>query len=102
MVSQKSLSHSSRIVYAAPSLRPFVVPSSSRFLALFLAISETSLALVKAARGGLDGGDGIPVVATSGIPLCPCDELVIVKRARSRCMLTVRPGSGVVVTLQHR
>jgi len=33
-------------------------------------MSASSLAEVSAARGGLDGGEGIPE-ATSGIPLCP-------------------------------
>lgn len=69
MVSQKSLSHSSRMWYAAPSLRLFLMPSLSRFLVGFL-MSASSLAEVSAARGGLDGGEGIPE-ATSGIPLCP-------------------------------
>ena len=57
MVSQKSLSHSSRMIYAAPSLRLFFLPSISRFLVGFLDKSAISLADVKAARGGLDGGD---------------------------------------------
>ena len=33
-------------------------------------MSASSLAEVRAARGGLDGGEGIPE-RTSGIPLCP-------------------------------
>jgi len=33
-------------------------------------MSAISLEEVRAARGGLDGGDGIPETA-SGIPLCP-------------------------------
>jgi len=42
------------------------------------------LAHVRAARGGLDGGDGNPEEGTSGAPLCP-----------------VRARSGVVKALQH-
>lgn len=43
------------------------------------------MADVKAARGGLDGGEGRPEEGTSGIPLCP-----------------VSPGSGVMESGQHR
>lgn len=73
------------MVCAAPSLRPLGRPSNSRLRDLFFEISASSLADVKAARGGLDGGEGMPEEGTSGIPLCP-----------------VRPGSGVVESLQHR
>jgi hypothetical protein len=83
MVSQKSLSHSSRMRYAAPPLLLLFLPSDSRFLVPELLGSEmsaSSLADVRAARGGLDGGEGIPEIPrTSGKPQCPAG-----------------PGSGVV------
>lgn len=47
-------------------------------------MSASSLADVRAARGGLDGGEGSPEEGTSGIPLCP-----------------VGARSGVVKALQH-
>lgn len=40
---------------------------------LALGVSASSLVAVRAARGGLEGGDGSPVEGTSGIPLGPCD-----------------------------
>lgn len=85
---------------------------------------------VKAASGGLDGGDGYPEL-TSGIPLCPCSAAQVVSisllllrvvllnddRRRLRILsvvyyilmgkkeereeLTVRAGSGVVEALQQ-
>ena len=90
MVSQKSLSHSSRMWYAAPSLRLFLLPSVSRFLVLDFEMSASSLAEVRAARGGEDGGEGIPELIASGIPL---EELVL-------CFLEERragsePGLGL-------
>jgi hypothetical protein len=89
MVSQKSLSHSSRMWYAAPSLRLFLLlPSvASRFLVVLdFEMSASSLAEVRAARGGLDGGEGIPwIPRTSGKPPCPAG-----------------PGSGVVESGQTR
>lgn len=71
MVSQKSLSHSTRMLNAAPSLRLFLLPSNSRFLFVFLEMSASSLADVSAARGGLEGGDSQGFPRTSGKPLCP-------------------------------
>lgn len=57
--------------YVAPPLRPFRLPLLSRCLdEVFFLMSAISLEEVRAARGGLDGGDGIPETA-SGIPLCP-------------------------------
>jgi len=58
------------MVYAAPSLRLFLLPSLSRFRFGFLEVSARALAEVSAARGGDDGGEGSPEL-TSGIPLCP-------------------------------
>lgn len=43
----------------------------------------------RAARGGLDGGDGSPVEGTSGIPLGPCE-------ARSAVVEALELGPGVV------
>lgn len=43
---------------------------------------------MRAARGGLDGGDGSPEEGTSGIPLCPCGEGSAVVQAAE--------GGGVV------
>jgi hypothetical protein len=49
-------------------------------------MSASSLAEVRAARGGLDGGEGIPwIPRTSGKPLCPAG-----------------PGSGVVESGETR
>ena len=70
MFSQKSLSHSPDMVYAAPSLRLLRLISLSYCRFGFLAISASSLADVRAARGGLDGGVRYPE-PTSGIPLGP-------------------------------
>jgi hypothetical protein len=39
---------------------------------------------VRAARGGLDGGDGSPVEGTSGIPLGPCETRSAVVEALQR------------------
>jgi len=99
MVSQKSLSHSSRMVYAAPSLRLFLMPSLSRFLELVWGVSASSLAEVRAARGGLDGGEGIPE-ATSGIPLCPAGagSGVVETRKSRRAVDAVRRGENVGLT----
>lgn len=58
------------MVYAAPSLRLFLLSSLSRFRFEFFDMSASSLAEVSAARGGLEGGEGNPEL-TSGIPLCP-------------------------------
>jgi len=65
--------HSYRMVYAAPSLRLLVLrPSISRFWAGCLEKSASSLAVVKAARGGLDGGESQRLLwRTSGKPLGP-------------------------------
>jgi len=85
MVSQKSLSHSSRMVYAAPSLQLFLLPSLSRFLdELVLEMNASSLAEVRAARGGLDSGEGIPegFPRTSGKPLHPAGPGSAVVKAR--------------------
>ena len=57
------------MVYAAPSLRFLDLPRAPRFIDEW-SINANSLADVKAARGGLDGGDMDPE-RTSGIPLCP-------------------------------
>ena len=43
-----------------------------RLLFFALGVSANSLVDVRAARGGLDGGEGSPVEGTSGIPLGPC------------------------------
>jgi len=48
-------------------------------------MSASSLAFVKAARGGLDGGDSQGFSRASGIPLCPAGA-----------------GSGVMESLDHR
>jgi hypothetical protein len=42
------------------------------------------LVVVRAARGGLDGGDGSPVEGTSGIPLGPCEPRSAVVEALQR------------------
>jgi hypothetical protein len=69
--------------YAAPPLLLLFLPSDSRLFVpelLDLEMSASSLADVRAARGGLDGGEGIPEIPrTSGKPQCPAG-----------------PGSGVV------
>lgn len=59
------------MVYVAPSLRLLLLPSASRFLEDEMSVS--SFAEEMAARGGLDGGEGIPEDAprTSGKPLGP-------------------------------
>jgi len=85
MISQKSLSHSSWMVYAAPSLRLFLLPPLSRFLdELVLEMNASSLAEVRAARGGLDGGEGIPegFPRTSGKPPYPTGPGSAVVKAR--------------------
>lgn len=54
-----------------------------------LGVSASSLVAVRAARGGLWGGDGSPVEGTSGIPLGPCET-------RSAVMETLQRGRGRV------
>ena len=61
---------------------------------LLFALAVTASWLVdvsRAARGGLDGGDGSPVEGTSGIPLGPCDARSAVVEA-----LELHLGPGVV------
>lgn len=67
------LGGSYRMVYAAPSLRLLVLrPSISRVWVGCLEKSASSLAVVKAARGGLDGGESQRLLwRTSGKPLGP-------------------------------
>lgn len=86
MVSQKNLSHSSLIWSVAPPRRLLrlgaaVLAAELRF---FLGVSASSLSLVMAARGGLDGGDGSPEKGTSGIPLCPGSHRSAVVEALER------------------
>lgn len=85
--------------YAAPSLRPVLLPSLSRFRVWFLEMSASSLAEVSAARGGLDGGDEIPEL-TSGIPLCPAGagSGVVETGERRRAVDDVRRGENVGLT----
>lgn len=59
-------------------------------------MSASSLAEVKAARGGLDGGDGNPEEPTSGIPLCPCTVVSRQLRVRGEGTRTAGAGSGVM------
>jgi hypothetical protein len=51
---------------------------------LALGVSASWLVVVRAARGGLDGGDGSPVEGTSGIPLGPCEPRGAVVQASER------------------
>lgn len=51
---------------------------------LALGVSVSSLVGVRAARGGLEGGDGSPVEGTSGIPLSPCGARSAVVEALQR------------------
>lgn len=53
-----------------------------------------------AARGGLDGGDGIPETATSGIPLGPCGHRSAVMEAlqRRRRVDDVATGEDIDLT----
>jgi len=101
MFSQKSLSHSSRMAYAAPSLRLFVLPLTSRFFDELL-VSASSLADVKAARGGLDGGEINPE-RTSGIPLCPAGagSGVVESREARRGIDDIAAGEDVGLSTNH-
>lgn len=49
-----------------------------------LGVSASWLVVVRAARGGLEGGDGSPVEGTSGIPLGPCEPRSAVVQALQR------------------
>jgi hypothetical protein len=73
-----------RMVYAAPSLRLlFLRPSISRFWIGCFEKSASSLAVVKAARGGLEGGESQRLLwRTSGKPLGPCTALVLACASR--------------------
>ena len=51
---------------------------------LALGVSASWLVVVRAARGGLDGGDGSPVEGTSGIPLGPGETRSAVVEALQR------------------
>lgn len=83
----------------APPLRPLLLllPLVARLpdvddLLLLFALAVTASWLVdvsRAARGGLDGGDGSPVEGTSGIPLGPCE-------ARSAVVEALELGPGIV------
>jgi len=85
MVSQKNLSHSSLIWSVAPPRRRLRLA----WLALLARLLDgfgwraSSLEAVRAARGGLEGGEGNPEMGTSGIPLGPGN-----------------PGSAVVKALE--
>lgn len=78
-VSQKSLSHSPVMVYAAPPLRAVPLRLEIADVAGFAADAE-----LLAARGGLCGGEGIPEL-TSGTPIDPAS-----------------PRSGVMEALKRR
>ena len=70
--------------------RLLLEPADDLLLLLALAVTASWLVDVsRAARGGLDGGDGSPVEGTSGIPLGPCD-------ARSAVVEALELGSGIV------
>ena len=85
MVSQKNLSHSSLIWSVAPPRRRLRLAWAplARFLFEGLGWRASSFEEVRAARGGLEGGEGSPEIGTSGIPLGPCS-----------------PGSAVVQALE--
>lgn len=66
---------------------------------VFFLVSAISLADVRAARGGLDGGDGIPERA-SGIPLSPYKIVSICAMEEKEGRLTPCAGSGVMESSQ--
>jgi len=57
-------------------------------------VSASSLAAVKAARGGLDGGEGSPEEGTSGKPLCPVGPRSGVMEAFQGCRGVNRIAAG--------